>query len=351
MRPLLIAATCALALVPALAPAPARAAGVKTFKAWYAVCNNLRACVAFGFPGEDTDTSGYLRIARGGAPGAGPVVSLASTDEDAPKSGAWTVQVDGHTVPGLAAVAVNGADDGQAVKLSPAQGVALVDAIRNGRQLTVLAGGKTVFSLPLSGSAAALLWVDDQQQRVGSMTALGRKGDKPAASMPPTAAPPVLHAAPAVSQAGLPKRVPASVWKARGKDCTAEAGGPADVALIARLARGLVLWGPVCDQGAYSIGNSLLLGDERGGALRPLKLPYPAGLEEHQVSELADPDFEPKTGTLSTFAKGRGIGDCGEVLSWVWDGKAFQLLNADVMTECHGVPMDDWPNLWTARQH
>lgn len=347
MKRLLIAATAALALV----PAAASAAGVKTFKAWYAVCNNQRACVAFGFPGEDTDTGGYVRIARGAAPGAVPAVSLAITADDAPKAGVWTVQVDGRTVPGLATVAVAGGDDGQSVKLSPAQGAALIDAMRNGQQMSVLAGGKSVFSLPLSGSAATLLWIDDQQQRVGTVTALGRRGDKPAASIPPVPAPPVLHAAPAASQAGLPKRVPAAVWKARGRDCTAEAGGVADAPLIARLAPGLVLWGPVCDQGAYSIGNSLMLGDEHGGNLRPLKLSYPAGLDEHAVSELADPDFEPKTGTLSSFAKGRGIGDCGEVLSWVWDGKAFQLLNADVMTECHGVPMDDWPNLWTARQH
>ena len=346
MRPLLIAATCALALAPAMAGA----SGVKTFKAWYAVCNNLRTCIAFGFPGEDTDTSGYLRIARDGAPGAVPVVSLATTDDDVPKGAVWTVQVDGRTVPGLAAVPVEAADDGQAVKLSPARGAALIEAIRDGRQLAVVSGGKTVFSLPLTGSAAALLWVDDQQQRVGTVTALGRKGDKPAASIPPIPPPPVLHAARAASQAGLPKRVPPVVWRARGKDCTADADTAADAALIARLAPGLVLWGPLCDQGAYSSGDSLMLGDEHGGALRPVRLPYPAGLEEHAVSELADPNFEPTTGTLSTFAKGRGIGDCGEVLSWVWDGKAFQLLNADVMTECHGVPMDDWPNLWTARQ-
>jgi len=347
MRSFLAVVIAALALAPAGA---ARATGMKTFKAWYAVCDNLRACVAFGFPDIEADIGGYLRIARGGAPGAAPVVSLAITADDAPKAAAWTVQVDGRPVPGLAAVAVKGADDGQSVKLSAAQGAALIEAIRNGQTLDVSGGGKSIFSLSLGGSAAALLWVDDQQQRVGTVTALGRKGDRPAAAVPPVPPAPGLHAAAIPSQKGLPEHVPMPVRRARGKDCTAEARGDMDAPLIARLAPGLVLWGPVCDQGAYSIGNSLLLGDEKGGALRPLHLPYPPGLAERTASELSDPEFEPKTATLTSFAKGRGIGDCGEMLSWVWDGKAFQLSSAQVMTECHGVPMDDWPTLWVTRQ-
>ncbi|MGA0599137.1 DUF1176 domain-containing protein [Caulobacter sp. KR2-114] len=346
MRALQLAVVAVIALVQAGA---AQATGVKTFKAWYAVCDNVRACVAFGFPDADADIGGYVRIARGGAAGAQPVVSLVITADDAPKASAWAVQIDGRPVPGLATLPVKAGDDGQSVQLSPPQGAALVEALREGHGLEVTGGGKSIFSLDLGGSAAALLWVDDQQQRVGTVTALGRKGDKPAAAVPAVPPAPVVRAATIPSQAGLPGHVPTAVRRARGRDCTAQPGGDMDAPLIARLAPGLVLWGPVCDQGAYSIGNTLMLGDEKGGALRPLRLPYPPGLAERDTNELADPEFEPKTATLSSFAKGRGIGDCGEVMSWVWDGKAFQLASAQVMTECHGVPMDDWPSLWATR--
>jgi len=331
------------------APAGAQAAGSKTFKAWYAVCDNLRACVAFGFPDTEADIGGYIRIARAGAPGAPPVVSLAITADDAPKAAAWSVQIDGRAVPGLTGLPVKADGDSQSAHLNPNQAAALVAALRDGQALDVEGGGKSIFTVSLAGSAAALLWVDDQQQRVGTVTALARKGDKPAAAVPPVPAPPALRAGPPASQAGLPSHAPVAVRRARPKDCTANPAGDMDAPVIARLAPGVVLWGPVCDQGAYSVGNSFMLGDEKGGSLRPVSFPNPPGLARTATSELSDPEFDDKTRILTSFAKGRGIGDCGEMISWVWDGKAFQLLGATVMAECHGVPMDDWPSLWVAK--
>ncbi|MBS0409843.1 MAG: DUF1176 domain-containing protein [Proteobacteria bacterium] len=340
----IVAAVAVLASVPG-----AKAAGSKTFKAWYAVCDNLRACVAFGFPDGESEIGGYIRIARSGAAGAAPVVSLAITADDAPKAATWSLKIDGRAVPGLAGLVVKAADDGQSASLSPAQGAAVIAALHDGQALEVEGDGKPVFSVSLAGSAAALLWLDDQQQRVGTVTALTRKGDRPASAVPSVPAPPLLRAGPAAGQAGLPSHAPVAVRRARPKDCTANPTGDMDAPLIARLAPGVVLWGPVCDQGAYSIANVFFLGDEKGGTLRPLSFPNPPGLAQKFATELSDPEFDDKTRTLTSFAKGRGIGDCGEMLSWVWDGKAFQLLGATVMTECHGVPMDDWPTLWVAK--
>lgn len=339
-----------VAAIGALAPlSGAQAAGSKTFKAWYAVCDNLRACVAFGFPDAEAQIGGYVRIARAGAADAPPAVSLAINADDAPKAAAWTVSIDGHPVAGLSGLAVKVEDDNQSARLSPVQAAALVGALRDGQTLDIEGGGKSIFSVSLAGSAAALLWMDDQQQRVGTQTALGRKGDKPATAVPPVPAPPILRAGPPASQAGLPSHAPVAVRRARPKDCAASPTGDMDAPVIARLAPGVVLWGPVCDQGAYSIANVFFLGDEKGGGLKPLDFPNPPGLADKVARELSDPEFDAKTRVLTSFAKGRGIGDCGEMISWVWDGRAFQLLGATVMTECHGVPPDDWPTLWVAK--
>lgn len=53
------------------------ASGFKQFKDWYAACDNLRNCSAYGF--DPTTNSGYLRIERGGAADA-PVRITISTD-------------------------------------------------------------------------------------------------------------------------------------------------------------------------------------------------------------------------------------------------------------------------------
>ncbi len=53
---------------------------------------------------------------------------------------------------------------------------------------------------------------------------------------------------------------------------------------------------------------------------------------------------------LSSFARGRGLGDCGVIADWAWDGGGFRLLGYTVMEECRGVPVDDWPVLYRARR-
>jgi hypothetical protein len=54
--------------------------------------------------------------------------------------------------------------------------------------------------------------------------------------------------------------------------------------------------------------------------------------------------------TLRTFNKGRGIGDCGDEESWIWDGKTFRLAEVKTMPHCRGVPGDDWPVIYRAER-
>ena len=59
--------------------------------------------------------------------------------------------------------------------------------------------------------------------------------------------------------------------------------------------------------------------------------------------------YDPKTRTLSAFAKGRGIGDCGTLQTWAWTGDRFALTEERSMGECAGVPSDMWPVAWRTR--
>jgi hypothetical protein len=231
-----------------------------------------------------------------------------------------------------------------------AQTAALVAVLRDGQQLTVRQDDNPIGVISLAGSAAALIWMDAFQGRAGGVTALVAKGPKPASAVPLPAAAPVIAAAAPVSQAGLPHRAPPRLI-VDNQDCDIRQDPsvrtPDDV--VVRLGPGVVLWAPECSMAAYNELTALFLGDERGGHTTPLRLPGSDG-KPRTDNELVNMTFVARTMTLGAFDKARGPGDCGEQDEWVWDGRAFQLLDEHLMSECHGVTVQDWPSVYVAHR-
>jgi hypothetical protein len=116
--------------------------------------------------------------------------------------------------------------------------------------------------------------------------------------------------------------------------------------IAARLSPDLTLWAPLCTRGAYNMIYSFAVVDAKGAARR-LPIRYASSAET--TTELMNVDYDPATRTLSNFEKGRGLGDCGAVNTWVWDGKAFAPTAQDLMGECRGVSPDDWVTTWRTR--
>ncbi len=344
MKTVLLAAAAALVMAGA-----AHAAGTKTVKDWTAVCNNLGDCVAFGFSEEGGDADAYLKIERRAGPAAQPRVAIVFDSANAQPAQTWTLSLDGKPIAGLGPVRAAAGQNGAHASLTGAAADQLIAALRNGQALELDAGGKSLEEVSLAGSSAVLLWVDDQQGRVGTVTALSHKGAAPASSVHPPPAPPLVPAAAPVSQAGLPTHAPKSLIKGVSEcDFDASSGEPDDT--IARLSPGVVLWGPECEMAAYNETSVFFIGDEHAGHLKRVVFPEPPGGGHAGDDLLMNVGFDPKTQTLSAFAKARGIADCGSTEAWVWDGKAFQIASSQVMPECRGVPPDDWPSLFVSRQ-
>jgi len=342
MRNLLIGLVAAFALA-----GGAQAAGTKAVKDWLGVCANTGACTAFGFGGEDDTTGPYLMIHRDAGPAAPVQLTLVNDAGDTQPAADWTLTLDSHAIAGVGPVHAAVSDAGARATLTGRPAAALIAALRNGRSLAFSAGGSEVGAISLAGSAAVLLWVDDQQGRVDTVTALARPGAKPASAVPaPTPAPLILAAAP-VNQKGVPDHAPKGMTKGIA-DCDPQSGTPDEI--VARLAPGVMLWGPQCESGAYNAVNVFFIGDEHGKGLKRIRFPEPPGAGQASDDLLFNPGFDPKTQTLTTFSKARGIGDCGEAASWVWNGRAFQLIAEQLMPACRGVPSDDWPALFVSRQ-
>lgn len=327
----------ALGLAFGLAASSASAADAG-FKDWWAACDNARECAAFGFSEDAFEGRAFLKLTRGGAAADAPAIEI-MTELKAP---AWTVRVDGKPVAGLSGLTRQ--DD--RVHLTPVQSAALVAAIANGAKLDVTGGGETA-QVSLAGSSATLRWLDDQQKRAGTVTALVAKGAKPATSVPPAPPLPLLQAAAAVSQKGLPTEVPKAV-QALLVECEADIAARTQIEpIIARLSPGVILYAPPCYAGAYNITHMFILADEQGRGAHPANIRYASG--EGPTSELMNVDFDPASQTLSNFEKGRGVGDCGSANTWVWTGKSFEPTDEMRMGECRGVPADDWPVTFRTR--
>ena len=343
MRTVLIGLTAALAVV-----GGAHAAGTKQVKDWLGVCANTGACTAFGFAPEADENGGYLMIRRDGGPAAAPKVSIVFDPGDKQPTADWTLKLDGHPIAGVGPAHAEGSEAGARAELAGHAASALIAALRNGQSLQISASGKQQVAISLAGSAALLLWVDDQQGRLDTVTALARPGPKPASAVPPPTPVPLIRAAPPVDQKGAPQSAPKGMTKGID-DCDLDPSiAPDDT--IARLAPGVMLWGPQCGMGAYNEVSIFFIGDEHGRNLKRIKFPEPPGAEQASDDLLINVSFDAKTQTLASFSKARGIGDCGQVTNWAWTGKAFAVISEDTMPACRGVPAEDWPPLFVSRQ-
>ena len=333
-------------------------AGIKGFRDWTAVCDNLRACSAYGFDAELSGNS-FLRIERGGAADSIPRITIAV---DAGKDVKFMLAFDEPGLAGLPTEAISGEananDDYKRLVIAEPQAVAAALAsLRKAKTLVITridpAGAPPSdpikSEISLSGLAAALLWIDDQQKRVGTVTALIGRGDKPATAVPAVPTLPVVVAAKR-AVGPVPQKAPAAVIAKARAVCEDKKISEADDAN--RLgARDVMYWFRCADQsGAYNMVNALVI-DSPGKPVRIAEFRFPPGwgADVHSYTPI-NAGFDEETQTLSTLDKGRGLGDCGSTSDWVWDGQAFRMILSKTMPECHGMLQDDWPVLYRAER-
>jgi hypothetical protein len=312
-----------LLLAGASAPHPS---DLKTIRDWVVGCDNGRACAAAGLMPEDVYDAATAGIARGAEANAAADVWV-----NVPEGVPAAALVDGRRFELRA-----GSDAGYRAS-DPA---GLLAALAAGRAAVVVdSAGKPLGALSTAGIAAALLYMDEKQGRLGNVTALVRKGPAPASAVPPPPALPVVLSAPPSSK---PPRRPTAkqIRAARGEDSCERASDeqPAEsYRLDARHSLALV---PVhCGSGAYNFLSVPLLLDE-AGKVTTLKL-------EAEYDGLYNAEWDPKARRLGSYQKGRGIGDCGTTQTYAWDGAAFRLVEQTEMRECRGSM--DYITTWRAR--
>lgn len=344
----LATATTASTTLPA--PAPGE---IKTFKDWAVGCDNGGNCQAVSLvanvAGGGFDSwGGPISITR--TPGDNDVlkikVLIQSKDVDR-----YKMLVDGNLidtgplVQGDYPIEIVGED---AAKVSR--------AIIDGYKLQITGpDGENLTRISLSGSKAALRYMDAQQKRAYTRTALvskGRRTFRPLNSEVPTIS---------VNQWAPAKRIPATteiVDLVENSVCKDERFGVIEDQIYPMGQKGdryraLVLMS--CGSGAYNFSSTAYIGeikgDEKDGAtwaFRPATYDLQPGWGgEERPPLLVNAHWDEERQILSSFAKGRGLGDCGSAESYVWDGEEFRLIEASSMQECRGAY--EWITTWRAK--
>lgn len=313
---------------------------VKTFVDWTVGCDNGRACQAVALLREPQLEGATLTVQRGADAGAAPNMWVTIRNEGVPSPA--FLAIDGRRF----ALALDRAS--QELRVRDPLGAARL--LGQATRIEALDdGGRRLASITTRGSAASLLYMDSEQRRIGTTSALVRRGSR--IDMPPPPALPVVRTPPVPARG--PKRI--GVGEARrliGPDAAVCDGAQVglnnmqEARLDAR--HSLVLVNHACGNGAYNFFSTAYVIDERGRArLAPFEALPSMGMDDFADARLTNAEWDAATRRLDSFAKGRGPGDCGASQSYAWDGARFRLVAQAVMGECRGST--DYITTWRAR--
>jgi hypothetical protein len=308
-----------------LAASAASADEFPTFKDWTAGCDNGRSCMAVGQYNPSNFDLASVVVECGPLPGDVPKIWFRS--EDGP---VVDLQADGKRL----GVKLTADADDYAITVDPGSVPRVVEALKSARSLIPVRGdGKPSFPLSISGASAAMRWIDERQKRVGTVTALIAAGPAPASAVPPPPALPVVSQAVPSGPLGKPltKEQIAAIQEEHA-ECT-------DEDLDDKVAYGrldsrttLAIVTAVCGSGAYNYyGVPMLLRDDGSHEVANLDK------EDEEGDVTMNLSWDDKTHVLSSYFKGRGIGDCGDGKEWVWDGSRFRVILEKAMGECQGA--------------
>lgn len=294
-----------------------------TFKDWTAGCDNGRTCRAVGQYNPDNFELASVVLDRGPLRGDQP---------------SFWFRDDGEPVVDLAAdgrklgVRLTKNDEEVTFNVAPESMPAVIAALRSATKLmTVRSDGKPGTQLSIAGASAAMRWIDDQQRRAGTVTALVATGPKPASAVPAPPPLPTVRQAIGVGPLGKPlTKAQIKAIQEEYADCSDDdLDDKVEYARIdARTTLAIVI--AVCGSGAYNYYSMPML-------LRAGRKPVLADLGEEEGDPAMNLSWDAKTRVMSSYFKGRGIGDCGGGTDWVWDGAKFRVVGQRMMDECLGA--------------
>jgi hypothetical protein len=317
---------------------------------WNAECSNGLTC-KMGFWDLNAKGLQYVSFQRKGAPNAPVDLRLSTAPDfspDADPTVTYRFTVDGRELLRIAAKDLTQEEHSDVYFYSnQAKVLALLDAMENGKTADVTVTGKAgsqMLPVKLGGVKGAMLYLDEAQGRLDRVDALEAKGDKKV--------PRDGTAKDILTLEDMPEIV--------RKDFTDSGGACSDLpperikqfeGFDVAIGSIRLIGVPCATGGAYNQPYALYVMNE---VVERISFPYMDEGKPTAMTVAMNIDFDPVTKTLTSFFRGRGIGDCGEYMKWQFDerGDRLSLLEMRNKPDCDEGDNDPtkFPLVWKAEK-
>jgi Protein of unknown function (DUF1176) len=324
---------------------------VAEFGDWSVACDNAKECTAVSISRdyrkriESTDPGDYampkLWVKRRAGPKALTRVFVdTSVWGDAKQIGALTLHVyyecDGDCTG--RAYKLKQIETGR-YELAPEQVAAFfAESVMTSRAATRFANGEMHGIITTIGLTAAMRFIDESQERPGTVTAIYAKGAKSATAVPPEK----MRVGVKVVR-GEEVLIPAAydytaLQKKRSEHCEMFGGTSFDPPIQRfKLANGQKLWSVGCGSNPH-YEKRLWLIESSAGAFEVHKVPRPEQGRPAELPILPNSDFDPGSGQITSYSGGM----CGWRRRWAWTGTSFEMVDSIEMPTCLDLPPNQW---------
>ena len=323
-----------LALLPVVAMATS-IKGIGNYQDWDLVCDNTGTCRMAGYQekGDDPVSILFTRAAGENATVEGKLTILpfGEADRDVQVGQDIEIWLNGKSLGKIKHIYDDAPD-----KLTEEQTKALLNGLKKESEIR-LTYGKTTLKVSDKGAAAAMLKMDEFQQRLNTPSALIRQGQEKHAVLAPKVEP-KIDAVSVKNRKTIELKhgekqfnhVLALLRKANS--CDDEDITSQDITLYP-LTQNKVLAEALCVRGAYQGTNYYAVLDDKLSKV-----------EQVLAEQYNRAEYDEKQGyafVRGTY-KGRGVGDCWSSQDAVWNGKIFIRTSEWTTGSCKGFPGGAW---------
>ena len=310
--------------------------GIGNYQDWDLVCDNTGTCRMAGYQDESSDPVSILFTRAAGenaaVEGKFTILPFGEADRDVQVGQDIEIWLNGKSLGKVKHISDDAPD-----KLTEEQTKALLSGLKKESEIR-LTYGKTTLKVSDKGAAAAMLKMDEFQQRLNTPSALIRQGQEKHAVLAPKVEPKIDAVSVKnrkTTELKLGEKqydnVLALLRKAHD-GCVDEDLESQDI-MIYPLTHNKVLAEALCFKGAYQSTNYYaVLDDKLSNVEQVLAEQYnEAGYDEKQGYAFVRGSY-----------KGRALGDCWAGQDAVWNGKIFIRTSHWMTGACKGLPGGTW---------
>ena len=324
-----------LALLPVVAMATS-IKGIGNYQDWDLVCDNTGTCRMAGYQekGDDPVSILFTRAAGENAAVEGKftILPFGEADRDVQVGQDIEIWLNGKSLGKVKHISDDAPD-----KLTEEQTKALLSGLKKESEIR-LTYGKTTLKVSDKGAAAAMLKMDEFQQRLNTPSALIRQGQEKHAVLAPQAAPKIEavsvnnHKTIELKRGEKQFNHVLALLRKAYDGCVDEDLESQDITLYP-LTQNKILAEALCASGAYQSTNYYAVLDDKLSKV-----------EQVLADQYNEAGYDEKQGyafVRGTY-KARGIGDCWSGDDAVWNGKIFIRTSEWTTGSCKGFTGGAW---------